>query len=84
MMSGMVDTSALRPVDTLSFEEALKELQGIVEKLEKGEGRLEEAVADYERGAALRRHCETLLTAAEQKVQAIVEGAGGPALRDAG
>jgi exodeoxyribonuclease VII small subunit len=84
MMSGMVDTSALRPVDTLSFEEALKELQGIVEKLEKGEGRLEEAVADYERGAALRRHCETLLAAAEQKVQAIVEGAAGPTLRDAG
>jgi exodeoxyribonuclease VII small subunit len=80
----MVDTSVLRPVDALSFEEALRELQGIVEKLEKGEGRLEEAVADYERGAALRRHCETLLVAAEQKVQTIVEGAGGPMLRDAG
>lgn len=83
-MSGMVDTSALRPIDTLSFEEALAELEGIVRKLETGQGRLEEAVADYERGAALRKRCEALLADAEQKVQAIVEAAGGPTLRDAG
>ncbi|MFM2149369.1 MAG: exodeoxyribonuclease small subunit [Pseudomonadota bacterium] len=83
-MSGMVDTSALRPIDTLSFEEALAELEGIVRKLETGQGRLEEAVADYERGAALRKRCEALLAEAEQKVQAIVEAAGGPTLRDAG
>lgn len=83
-MSGMVDTSALRPIDTLSFEEALAELEGIVKKLETGQGRLEEAVADYERGAALRKRCEALLADAEQKVQVIVEAAGGPTLRDAG
>lgn len=83
-MSVMVDTSALRPIDTLSFEEALAELEGIVKKLETGQGRLEEAVADYERGAALRKRCEALLAEAEQKVQAIVEAAGGPTLRDAG
>ena len=83
-MSGMVDTSAFRPIDTLSFEEALAELEGIVRKLETGQGRLEEAVADYERGAALRKRCEALLAEAEQKVQAIVEAAGGPTLRDAG
>ncbi len=83
-MSGMVDTSALRPIDTLSFEDALAELEGIVRKLETGQGRLEEAVADYERGAALRKRCEALLADAEQKVQAIVEAAGGPTLRDAG
>jgi len=83
-MSGMVDTSALRPIDTLSFEEALAELEGIVKKLETGQGRLEEAVADYERGAALRKRCEALLAEAEQKVQAIVEAAAGPTLRDAG
>jgi exodeoxyribonuclease VII small subunit len=80
----MVDTSALRPIDTLSFEEALAELEGIVRKLETGQGRLEEAVADYERGAALRKRCEALLAEAEQKVQAIVEATGGPTLRDAG
>jgi exodeoxyribonuclease VII small subunit len=80
----MVDTLALRPIDTLSFEEALAELEGIVRKLETGQGRLEEAVADYERGAALRKRCEALLAEAEQKVQAIVEATGGPTLRDAG
>jgi exodeoxyribonuclease VII small subunit len=79
----MVDTGALRPVDTLSFEEALAELETIVRALEGGQGKLEAAVAQYERGAALRRHCEGLLAAAEQKVQAIVEGAGAPTLRDA-
>jgi exodeoxyribonuclease VII small subunit len=71
-------------VDTLSFEDALAELEGIVRDLETGRGKLEESVAAYERGAALRRHCEKLLAEAEQKVQAIVEGPSGPALRDAG
>jgi exodeoxyribonuclease VII small subunit len=79
----MLDTEASPPVDSLSFEEALAELQRIVEALEKGQGKLEEAVTQYERGAALRKHCEALLSAAEQKVQAIVDGPGGPALRDA-
>lgn len=88
-MSRMVDTSASRSVDTqdvqsLSFEAALQELEGIVRALEAGQGKLEEAVAQYERGAALRKHCETLLASAEQKVQAIVEAPGGPSLRDAG
>lgn len=83
-MSIMVDTQTSRPVDSLSFEEALAELEGIVRTLEAGQGRLEEAVTQYERGAALRRHCEALLAAAEQKVQAIVETQAGPTLRDAG
>jgi exodeoxyribonuclease VII small subunit len=86
-MSIMVDTGrihASRSIDTLSFEDALAELEGIVRDLETGKGKLEESVAAYERGAALRRHCETLLAEAEQKVQAIVEGPSGPALRDAG
>jgi exodeoxyribonuclease VII small subunit len=78
----MIDTQASPPVDSLSFEEALAELEAIVRALEGGQGRLEAAVAQYERGAALRKRCETLLAAAEQKVQAIVETAGGAALRD--
>ena len=83
-MSNSVDTGTSRPADALSFEEALGELEAIVRALEGGQGKLEEAVAQYERGAALRRHCEALLAAAEQKVQAIVETPNGPALRDAG
>lgn len=85
-MSSMVDTTeakTYRSIDTLSFEEALAELEGIVRDLETGKGKLEESVAAYERGATLRRHCETLLAEAEQKVQAIVEQPSGPALRDA-
>jgi exodeoxyribonuclease VII small subunit len=66
----------------LSFEEALAELEGIVKALESGQGSLEKAIEDYERGAALRRHCERKLAEAEQKVQAIVEGPDGPSLRE--
>ncbi len=73
----------MQAVESLSFEDALAELEAIVRDLETGKGRLEESVAAYERGAALRRHCEKLLAEAEQKVQAIVEAPGGPALRDA-
>lgn len=83
-MSSMVDTATSRAVDSLTFEEALAELEAIVRALESGQGKLEEAVAQYERGAALRAQCEKLLAAAEQKVQAIVEGAAGVTLRDAG
>lgn len=69
-------------IAALSFEEALAELEAIVKALESGQGRLEESIEAYERGAALRRHCERKLAEAEQKVQAIIEGPTGPALRD--
>ena len=71
-------------VGALSFEEALAELESIVSRLEQGKGSLADAIADYERGTALRRHCEAKLGEAEARVQAIVEApAGAPAgLRD--
>ena len=65
-----------------SFEEALQELEDIVRSLEGGKGSLAQAIADYERGSALRRHCEGKLAEAEARVQAIVEGPAGPELRD--
>jgi|YNPBryunderm2012_1023409.scaffolds.fasta_scaffold115072_2 exodeoxyribonuclease VII small subunit len=74
-------------VAKLSFEEALAELESIVRQLEAGQGRLEDAIAAYERGAALRRHCEEKLAEAEAKVQAIVARNGtatGTAPFDAG
>lgn len=62
----------------------MAELEGIVRGLESGKGDLARAVADYERGAALRRHCEAKLTEAEARVQAIVEpgNLGKLSLRD--
>lgn len=79
---GPASMPAQRDLAALSFEEALQELEDIVRSLEGGKGSLAQAIADYERGAALRQHCERKLAAAETKVQAIVEGAGGPTLRD--
>ncbi len=73
---------ARKPVETMSFEEALAELEAIVKALEGGQGKLEEAVSAYQRGAALRKHCETRLAEAEQRVQAIAETPGGLTLRD--
>ena len=64
-------------IEALSFEDALAELERIVRGLEGGQQKLEDAIACYERGAALRRHCERKLLEAEQRVQAIVERADG-------
>lgn len=69
----MADT----PVEALSFEAALKELEGLVEALERGEVALEASIAMYERGKALKDHCEARLKAAELKVEQIVQGRDG-------
>lgn len=63
------------PVEQLSFEAALKELEDIVSKLEQGEVDLEESIQFYERGQALKAHCEAKLKAAEGRLEKIV-GAG--------
>ncbi len=62
---------------SLSFEDALSELEQIVRGLEGGQQKLEDAIIAYERGAALRRHCEAKLAEAEARVAAIVERADG-------
>lgn len=69
-------------VAALSFEQALAELEAIVRELESGKGALEASVTAYQRGAALKRHCEAKLAEAEQKIQAIVVGPAGLSLRD--
>jgi len=61
----------------LSFEQALAELEGIVSKLESGQAPLEQSIDLYERGAALKAHCEKKLEAARLKVEKIVLGQGG-------
>ncbi|MFN4183604.1 MAG: exodeoxyribonuclease VII small subunit [Hyphomonas sp.] len=72
-----------KPVEKMSFEEALAELEGIVRQLEAGEVELEKSIAIYERGAALKAHCDARLKSAELKVEQIVQGAGGPATEPA-
>jgi exodeoxyribonuclease VII small subunit len=69
-------------IATLSFEDALGELERIVKGLESGSQKLEEAITAYERGAALRRHCEDKLRTVEARVAAIVDTPDGPVLRD--
>ena len=66
------------PIETLSFEAALKELEGIVSRLEQGEVDLEDSIALYERGQALKVHCEKKLKAAEGRLEKIVLGTSGP------
>ena len=67
------------PADTasLSFEQALAELETIVQKLESGQAPLEESIAMYERGAVLTAHCESRLEAARLRVEKIVVGPQG-------
>ncbi len=74
----MSDTMRTPPdVSALSFEDALAELEQIVRGLETGQQKLEDAINAYERGAALRRHCEAKLTEAEARVAAIVQNPDG-------
>jgi exodeoxyribonuclease VII small subunit len=64
-------------IGELSFEKALEELEEIVSRLERGEVPLAESIAIYERGDALRKHCDALLRQAEARVEKIRVGAGG-------
>ena len=63
----------------LSFEEALKELERIVGRLESGEAQLQEAIDLYERGDRLRRQCAERLDAAQARIDKIVAGPDGKA-----
>jgi exodeoxyribonuclease VII small subunit len=58
-------------VSALSFEKALTELESIVEKLESGKVDLEQSISIYERGEALKKHCEKLLKDAEARIEKI-------------
>jgi exodeoxyribonuclease VII small subunit len=64
-------------IASMSFEQALAELEQIVARLESGQAPLEDSIRMYERGAALKAHCETRLEAARLRVEKIVMGANG-------
>lgn len=64
-------------IAALSFEDALAQLDAIVRSLEGGESALDDAIAAYERGAALKQHCETKLREAQVRVDKISLGSDG-------
>ncbi len=70
-------TTANSDIAAMSFEDALAALEVIVRGLESGQQKLEDAITAYERGAALKKHCEEKLASAEARVQAIVARADG-------
>ena len=72
----MAETAQM-DVKKLSFERAMDELESIVKRLEDGKVPLEESVAIYERGEALKRRCEELLRQAEARVDKITTDANG-------
>lgn len=64
-------------IAALSFEDALRALEDVVRKLESGEVALDSSITLYERGEALRRHCQSRLDAAQARIEKIVAGADG-------
>ncbi|SIT76883.1 exodeoxyribonuclease VII small subunit [Pontibaca methylaminivorans] len=67
------------PVATMSFEEAMKALEEVVNQLDQGDVALDRSIELYERGAALKKRCEDELRRAEEKVAAItLDGEGNP------
>ena len=68
-----------KPVTDLTFEEAMAELEKVVTQLERGDVALEQSIALYERGAALKAHCSAKLKDAEEKVE-LIRAAEGKAV----
>ena len=65
------------PVENLSFEDALGELETIVKTLETGQAKLEDSIGKYERGIALKNHCDKKLREAQAKIEKITVGKDG-------
>jgi len=70
-------------IASMSFEQALKDLETIVRKLESGQGELEASIADFERGTALKEHCQKKLSDARMKVEKIMKAADGTLVTEA-
>ena len=75
----MAKNSIPSDIVKLSFEDALEQLEDIVRELEEGSGELDASIKAYERGAHLKRHCESKLKEAQQRVEKVVLGADGEA-----
>ncbi len=78
VINGVFMTTNQNPdIPSMAFEKALGDLEQIVQKLERGEVALEESIALYERGEALKKRCETLLGQAETRIEKITLGSDG-------
>ncbi len=77
----MTDKMTDRPIEKMTFEAALAALEQVVDQLEGGQVPLEQSIALYERGDALKKHCDAKLGEAELKVEKIVAGGDGSATR---
>ena len=71
----------MQPIESMSFEDALRELEAIVRRLEEGKTNLEDAMEAYERGAALRAHCEKKLKDARLRVEQAARQSDGNLVR---
>ena len=69
--------NAQKPVADMAFEEALAELEKIVRTLESGEESLDRSITLFQRGEALKKHCETRLADARERIERIMLGADG-------
>ena len=67
----MADENQKNDLDQLSFEEAIKELTGIVGKIEQGEIALQDSLEQYEKGMSLIKHCRGILQEAEKRIEKI-------------
>ena len=75
--AGVTSATVADDLSTLSFEDALKRLEAIVQRLESGDASLDESITLYEEGAGLRGQCEARLKSAQEKIDRIVLGADG-------
>lgn len=73
----VVMSSKSAAVESLSFESAMSELETLIRDLETGKAALEDSISAYERGIALKAHCEKKLREAQAKIEKITIGADG-------
>jgi exodeoxyribonuclease VII small subunit len=72
--------SEVADITAMSFEDALRALEDVVRKLESGDVPLDDSITLYERGEALRKHCQARLDAAQARIEKIVAGPDGNAV----
>lgn len=78
MLGGMNESAP--DLAAMNFEDALRALEEVVRRLESGEVPLDDSIALYERGEALRKHCQARLDAAQARIEKIVAGSDGQAI----